>query len=135
MTFSIEDMATFCKSKGFVFPNSEIYGGIAGFFDYGPLGVELKNRIKGSWWRKFVQGRDDVYGIDGTTITHPKVWEASGHIANFNDVYVNEIAGKMYSDMQKVPKSNVSFNFDCCNCCGNGPFPSPNPINLIANVI
>ncbi|MDP7323833.1 MAG: glycine--tRNA ligase [Candidatus Woesearchaeota archaeon] len=82
---SIEDMATFCKKKGFVFQNSEIYGGMAGFFDYGPLGVELKNNIKSQFWNVFVQQREDVVGIDGTTITHPKVWEASGHVDSFLD--------------------------------------------------
>jgi glycyl-tRNA synthetase len=86
MTLTIEDMATFCKKKGFVFSNSEIYGGIAGFFDYGPLGVELKNSIKASWWKTFVQDRDDVVGIDGTTITHPKIWKASGHADCFGDI-------------------------------------------------
>ncbi|MBU0615763.1 MAG: glycine--tRNA ligase [Nanoarchaeota archaeon] len=86
MALTIEDMAIFCKKKGFIFPNSEIYGGIAGFFDYGPLGVELKNNIKQSWWKTFVQDRDDVVGIDGTTITHPKVWKASGHVDCFGDI-------------------------------------------------
>lgn len=85
---SIDDMYTFCKKKGFVFPNSEIYGGIAGFFDYGPLGVELNNNIKQSWWRTFVQTRDDMVGIDGCIITNPKVWVASGHTEGFADILV-----------------------------------------------
>ena len=68
---SIDEMATFCKAKGFVYPNSEIYGGFSGFFDYGPLGVELKNKIKGSWWKTFVQNREDVVGIDGTILSNP----------------------------------------------------------------
>ncbi|MBI2581230.1 glycine--tRNA ligase [Candidatus Woesearchaeota archaeon] len=79
-------MATFCKRKGFVYQNSEIYGGMSGFFDYGPLGVELKNNIKHEWWKAHVQSRQDVVGIDGSIITHPKVWEASGHVANFTDI-------------------------------------------------
>ncbi|MFH2028948.1 MAG: glycine--tRNA ligase [Nanoarchaeota archaeon] len=82
---SINDMATFCKKKGFIYQNSEIYGGMAGFFDYGPLGVELKNNIKQAFWKRFVQDREDVVGIDGTIITHPKVWEASGHVDSFTD--------------------------------------------------
>ena len=88
MALSIEDMAVFCKRKGFVYPNSEIYGGLAGFWDYGPLGCELKKNLKDAWWKFHVQSRDDIVGIDGSIITHPKVWEASGHVANFSDVYV-----------------------------------------------
>ena len=85
---SIDEMFTFCKRKGFVFPNSEIYGGLAGFFDYGPLGVELNNNIKQSWWKAFVQDRDDVVGIDGSIIANPRVWEASGHVEGFEDILV-----------------------------------------------
>jgi len=83
---TIEDMAVFCKSKGFVFPSSEIYGGYSGFFDYGPLGSELKNNMKQQWWKTFVQTRQDVVGIDGSIITNPKVWVASGHVDCFEDV-------------------------------------------------
>ncbi len=85
---SIEDMAIFCKRKGFVYPSSEIYGGFAGFWDYGHLGVELNNNIKKEWWKFHVQGRDDIVGIDGSIITNPKVWKASGHVDSFNDVFV-----------------------------------------------
>ncbi len=88
MSITIEEMSTFCKRKGLVFSNSEIYGGLAGFFDYGPAGVELKNNIKRSWWKFFVHDREDVVGIDGTIISHPKTWEASGHLANFDDFVV-----------------------------------------------
>jgi len=83
---TIEDMATFCKRKGFVYPNSEIYGGFSGFWDFGHLGVELKNNIKAEWWKFHVQAREDIVGIDGSIITHPKVWQASGHVENFEDV-------------------------------------------------
>ena len=86
---TIDEMATFCKRKGFVYPNSEIYGGIAGFYDFGHLGVELKNNIKREWWKTFVQQRDDVVGIDGSIITNPLVWKASGHIDGFTDVLVD----------------------------------------------
>jgi glycyl-tRNA synthetase len=88
MALNIEDMAIFCKSKGFVFQNSDIYNGYSGFFDYGPLGVELKNNIKRSWWKRFVQDRQDIVGIDGATISHPKVWKASGHVDCFSDYMV-----------------------------------------------
>jgi glycyl-tRNA synthetase len=83
---SIEDMASFCKKKGFVFPSSEIYGGFSGFFDYGPLGSELFNNLKQSWWKHFVQNREDVVGIDGSIITHPMTWRASGHLESFGDL-------------------------------------------------
>lgn len=83
---TIDEMASFCKRKGFVFTNSEIYGGMAGFFDYGPLGSELKKNLKDAWWKYHVHSRTDVVGIDGTIISHPKVWEASGHVANFEDL-------------------------------------------------
>jgi glycyl-tRNA synthetase len=85
---SIEDMAVFCKRKGFVYQNSEIYGGLAGFWDFGHLGVELKNNIKKEWWDFHVKQREDIVGIDGSIITHPKVWKASGHVDSFTDVYV-----------------------------------------------
>ena len=86
---SIEQLAVFCKKKGFVYPSSEIYGGYAGFFDYGPLGTELKNNIKALWWKCHVQNREDVIGIDGSIICNPKVWKASGHVDCFEDVMVS----------------------------------------------
>ena len=85
---SIEEMATFCKRRGFIYPNSEIYGGLTGFFDYGPLGVEIKNNIKKEWWNTFVRRREDIVGIDGSIITHPKVWDASGHTSSFQDIMI-----------------------------------------------
>ena len=85
---SIEDMAVFCKKKGLVFPSGEIYGGLAGFFDFGPNCVEINNNIKMEWWKFHVQEREDIVGIDGSIITNPKVWEASGHVASFTDIYV-----------------------------------------------
>ena len=85
MTITIEEMATFCKKKGFVYPSSEIYGGFAGFFDLGPLGVELGNNIKQHWWKSFVKDLDNVVGIDGTIVSPFKVWKASGHVDSFSD--------------------------------------------------
>jgi len=81
-------IVSLCKRRGFVFPNSEIYGGLAGSWDYGPLGVELKNNVKAAWWKYFVQDREDMVGIDGNIISNPKVWEASGHVKNFRDPLV-----------------------------------------------
>ncbi len=85
---SIEELATFCKRRGFVYPSAEIYGGYSGFWDFGVLGAELKKNIKDCWWKFYVYGRDDIVGIDGSIITSPKVWEASGHVENFNDIFV-----------------------------------------------
>ncbi|MBN2566976.1 glycine--tRNA ligase [Candidatus Woesearchaeota archaeon] len=83
---SIEEMAAFAKKKGLVYPSSEIYGKLAGFWDFGPQGVELKNNIKRLFWKRFVWEREDIVGIDGAIITHPRVWEASGHTEKFNDI-------------------------------------------------
>ena len=83
---NIEELATFCRKKGFVYQNSEIYGGLSGFFDFGPLGVELKNNIKTSLWKNFVTSREDVVGLDGSIISKAKIWKASGHVDSFADV-------------------------------------------------
>lgn len=85
---NVDDLATFCKREGFVYPSGEIYGGLAGFWDFGHLGVELKNNLKREWWKYHVHQREDMVGIDGALITNPKVWEASGHVASFVDVAV-----------------------------------------------
>ncbi len=84
----MDKIVALCKRRGFVFPNSEIYGGLASAYDYGPLGAELKNNVKRAWWKYFVQDREDMTGIDGGIILSPKVWEASGHVANFMDPLV-----------------------------------------------
>jgi glycyl-tRNA synthetase len=85
---TIEKIVSLCKRRGFIFPGSEIYGGLANSFDYGPLGVEIKNNIKNAWWQRFVHQRDDMVGIDAALIMNPKVWEASGHLKNFSDPLV-----------------------------------------------
>ena len=85
---NLEELASFCKRKGFVYPSSEIYGGLAGIWDFGPVGVELKNNIKQEWWKFHVHRREDMTGIDGSIITPRKMWEASGHLSSFFDVAV-----------------------------------------------
>src|SRR5262245_6705617 len=85
----MEDLVSLCARRGFVFQSSEIYGGINGFWDYGPLGVELKNNLKALWWRRVVRERDDVEGIDSSIICHPRTWEASGHVEHFGDQLVD----------------------------------------------
>ncbi len=85
----MESLVSLAKRRGFIYPSSEIYGGLNGFFDYGPLGVELKRNIRDCWWRDMVQRRDDIVGIETSIIMHPKVWEASGHVAGFTDPLVD----------------------------------------------
>jgi glycyl-tRNA synthetase len=86
---AMETLVSLCAARGFIYQSSEIYGGIAGFWDYGPLGVELKNNLKSFWWRRMVRERDDVVGIDSAIISHPRTWEASGHVENFSDPMVD----------------------------------------------
>ncbi len=88
MALTIEDISTFCKKKGFVYRSSDIYGGFAGFWDFGPLGAELFNNIKQNWWKYFVHQKENVVGIDASIISHPKTWKASGHLQSFKDVAV-----------------------------------------------
>ena len=85
----MDNIINLCKRRGFVFPSSEIYGGFNGFFDYGPLGVELKNNIKQAWWKDMVHRRDDMAGLDSTIIHHPTTWKASGHVDSFTDPLVD----------------------------------------------
>jgi glycyl-tRNA synthetase len=81
----MEKITSLCKRRGFIFQSSEIYGGIQGFWDYGPLGAELKRNVKEAWWTTMTRLRDDVVGLEATIIMHPKIWEASGHVATFAD--------------------------------------------------
>lgn len=85
----METLIALCKRRGFIFQSSEIYGGYNGFFDYGPLGVELKKNIKDAWWKDMVHRRDDIVGLDSTIIMHPKIWKASGHVDGFSDPMVD----------------------------------------------
>lgn len=84
----MDKVISLCKRRGFIFPGSEMYGGLANSWDYGPLGVELKNNIKNLWWSRFVHHRDDIVGLDAALIMNPKVWEASGHLKEFSDPLV-----------------------------------------------
>lgn len=84
-------IVSLAKRRGFVFPGSEIYGGLAGTYDYGPLGVALKKNIKDSWWRKFVESREDMYGVDAAILMNPRVWEATGHVDEFHDMLVEDM--------------------------------------------
>lgn len=94
-TVSMENLIALCKRRGFVFQSSEIYGGYNGFFDYGPLGAEVKKNIKEAWWKDMVHQREDIVGLDSSIIMHPKIWKASGHIDGFSDPMVDCKASKM----------------------------------------
>ena len=85
----MEDIVSLCKRRGIVFPSSEIYNGFAGFFDYGPLGVELKKNIKDAWWTDFVRCREDVVVLDTSIIHNPLTWKSSGHLDGFLDPMVD----------------------------------------------
>lgn len=110
---TIDELTTFCKRKGFVFKSSEIYGGLAGFWDYGPLGAELFNNIKQDFWKFFVHDKDNMVGIDASIISHPKTWEASGHVSGFQDVAVTCKKCKKATKLDKSEVGKVK-----CDCDG-----------------
>ncbi len=87
---TMEDIVSLAKRRGFVFQSSEIYGGISGFYDYGPLGVELVNNLKSLWWQASVKDHDNIFGVDGSIIQNPLLWQASGHVAGFTDPMVED---------------------------------------------
>ncbi|OGC91968.1 glycine--tRNA ligase [Candidatus Amesbacteria bacterium RIFCSPHIGHO2_02_FULL_47_9] len=121
----MEKIVSLCKRRGFVYPGSEIYGGIQGFWDYGPLGVELKNNIKKLWWKSMVHERDDVVGLDAAIIMNPSVWEASGHTQAFTDPLV-----ECKNCHHRFRVDEVS---EKCPDCG-GPFTEPKTFNLLTEV-
>jgi glycyl-tRNA synthetase len=91
---TMESLISLCKRRGFIFQGSEIYGGLAGTWDYGPLGLALKNNIRKLWWSRFIESRTDMYGVDAALLMNPRVWEASGHVAGFADPLVEDIKTK-----------------------------------------
>ena len=123
---SMDTLVNLAKRRGFIFAGSEIYGGLANSWDYGPLGVELKNNIKKAWWKKFVQMRQDVVGLDAAVIMNPKVWEASGHVATFHDPLVEckHCHARFREDKIDVTKP--------CEACGDkSGFTEPKQFNLM----
>ncbi len=90
----MEKIVSLCKRRGFVFPGSEIYGGLSGTWDYGPYGVALKKNIENSWWKRFVLDREDVYGVDAAILMNQEVWKASGHVATFADPLLEDVKTK-----------------------------------------
>ncbi len=121
----MEHIVELCKQRGFIFQGSEIYGGIGGFWDYGPLGVELKNNIKQSWWKACVQDRDDVVGVDAAIIMNPRVWEASGHLTEFTDPLVD------CKSCKRRFKADDLEGDACPNCGAVGQFTDVRRFNLL----
>ena len=108
----MEKIVSLCKRRGFIFQSSEIYGGINGFWDYGPLGAELKRNVKELWWRSMTRQREDIVGLEATIIMHPKIWEASGHTSTFSDPMVDcLLTGKRFRADQIEPLSGTIVNF------------------------
>jgi glycyl-tRNA synthetase len=122
----MEKLIALCKRRGFIFPGSDIYGGLANSWDYGPLGAQLKKNIKDEWWRRFVERRSDMVGIDAALIMNPKVWEASGHLKTFSDPLV------------ECKKCNERFRADqidtkapCQNCKAKDSFTEAKQFNMM----
>ncbi len=107
----MDKIVSLCKRRGFVFPGSEIYGGLSNSWDFGPVGCELKKNIKDLWWKTYVNSRDDIVGIDASLIMNPKVWEASGHVEGFSDPLVE--CKKCHV---RVRADNIDLNIPCSSC-------------------
>ncbi len=123
----MEKIVSLCKRRGFVFPGSEIYGGLANSWDYGPLGVELKNNIKELWWNRFVRRRDDIVGLDAAIIMNPKVWEASGHTgAGFSDPLI-----ECKHCHERFRADQVNVRAPCPHCGKKGTFTEPREFNIL----
>ncbi|MFZ8854715.1 MAG: glycine--tRNA ligase, partial [Thermofilaceae archaeon] len=142
---TLEELADLCVRRGFLFQSGRIYGGLSGFYDYGPLGVELQRNILNSWWRWFVELRSDVYGLDGSIITHPRTWEASEHVESFIDFLVSckkcgseyradalleELGIRVTSLTAESLKKAIEDHGVRCPVCG-GELSDPRPFNLM----
>lgn len=127
---NLDKIVSLCKRRGFVFPGSEIYGGLANSWDYGPLGVELKNNIKNLWWRKFVQLSDDIVGIDAALIMNPKVWEKSGHLNEFSDPLIECKKCHSRFRVDHLLELTARKNPNCLNCGGKN-FSEAKQFNLM----
>ena len=95
MSDLFEKLVSLSKRRGFIFPSSEIYGGLSATYDYGPLGVELKKNVKDSWWQAMVYQHDNIAGLDAAILMHPTTWKASGHVEAFNDPLIDDKQSKM----------------------------------------
>ena len=146
----LKEIVALCKRRGFVFPGSEVYGGLSNTFDYGPYGVELLRNLKNEWWYAFVNSRDDVLGLDSSIILHSKVWEASGHLDSFNDPLVDckNCRGRVRADQYLEEQQNTASadldleeikkifqekgnDFACPHCGKKDTFTEPRQFNLM----
>jgi glycyl-tRNA synthetase len=144
-----KEIVALCKRRGFVFPGSEIYGGLSNSFDYGPYGVEILNNLRRLWWEYFVHRRDDVVGLDSSILLHPQVWEASGHVSNFSDPLIDcksckirfrvdhfiedkkgegFAIGKTLDELQTILREE---NYSCPKCGSTGTFTDARNFNLM----
>ncbi len=144
----LKKIVSLCKRRGIIFPGSEIYGGLANTWDYGPLGVELKNNVKREWWKYFVHRREDMVGLDAAILMHPRTWEASGHVGSFTDPLVDckscktrhrgdhliekqlgiDCAGKTLAEVSKIIIENADIK---CPNCGEHNFTEAREFNLM----
>ncbi len=120
---SMEKIVSLCRRRGFIFPSSDIYGGLSSCWDYGPLGVELKRNVKDAWWRAMVHNRDDVVGLDCSILMHPDVWKASGHVDGFSDPMVD-------CKVCKMRWRSDTLETTVCPSCG-GELTEPRQFNLM----
>ena len=122
---SIENIVSLCKRRGFIFQSSEIYGGLGSTWDYGPYGVEMKQKIKDFWWHDIVTSRENVVGMDASILMHPKTWEASGHVSNFHDPLVDckNCKSRYRADHTDLNKP--------CKKCGIMDWTEPRQFNLM----
>ncbi len=139
----IDTLASLCKRRGFIFQSSEIYGGINGFWDYGPLGCELKRNIRDSWWRSVVRLREDVVGLDATIIMHPAIWKASGHVDGFADPMVDckvcrhrfradQLCEEQGLELRRAGQgAELPPEARCTHCGAVGRFTEPRAFNLM----
>ncbi len=121
----LEDIVSLCKRRGFIYQGSEVYGGLSGTWDYGPLGVTLKRNIQNLWWKTFVEDRDDMYGVDAAILMNQKVWQASGHADGFNDPLVECQNCKARLRADHIQKDK------CPNCGTVGKFSEPKQFNMM----
>ncbi len=122
-TVDMEKVVSLCKRRGFIFQSSEIYGGLASAWDYGPLGVELKRNVKNAWWKAVVHNRDDMVGLDASILMHPTTWKASGHTENFSDILVD-----CRNCKKRFRKDHIG---DKCPNCGKKDFTEGRAFNLM----
>ncbi len=129
----MEKLVSLCKRRGFIFQSSEIYGGAGSVWDYGPLGVELKRNIKELWWNAMVRARDDIEGLDAAILMHPRVWEASGHVAGFVDPLVDcrNCKKRFRADDPKIKGTPGAPDAQCPACGMKGTLSEPRQFNLM----